>query len=147
MAKITIAQETIDTNEQVQELAINAVTKGADVKPDGDNAVYIVGDTKLSVDVAKFIASVGGEVEGFQLFAEVVPTDLVPEGIRGRATTDEEGVETVKTWEQWRTILVRDSRNFIELSDGKDYLKISELVPVFDLLIKPEDLPVDAVID
>jgi len=141
MAKITLAQATMDTDAQVQALAMNALMKGAQATPDEDNVVYTVGDTKLSLDVAKFVVSVGGDVSEFPLFIEVVPTDSVPEGIPERTVTAEDGTVTVKTWEEWSPIDTRDGRTFVEADNGQTRLKMSELVPVFDSLVRAIDLP------
>jgi hypothetical protein len=145
MAKITIADnklnpEHADYSSTLAGLDFMAILRGATKKIVGENIEYDVTDSKVSIALALQLHGLGVEVQT-QYFIEVVPTDVVPEGIPERASTDEG--ETVKTWEQWNEITTRDSRTFIELTDGQEYLKISELVPVFDSLIKPEDLPVE----
>jgi len=139
--KITLLQSLMDSNTQAQQLATNAAIKGARIEAEGPNVHYYVGADKLILDVAKFIVSVGGEVSNYPLWIEVDTTTEVTVGIKNRTSIDENEVETVKTWAEWRTPHVVGDRAFIEMSDGQDYLKMSELIPVLDLLVKPEDLP------
>lgn len=139
--KITLLQSLMDSNEQAQALATNAAIKGARIEAEGDNVIYYVRPEKLLLPVAKFIDSIGGEVEDYPLWIEVKPTTKVPVGIKGRMLVAEDETETVKTWAEWRTPHVVGARSFIEMSDGRNYLKMSELTPVLAKLVKPEDLP------
>jgi len=98
-------------------------------------------ESDLTIARLQFIHSLEGDVAGMPLFIEVVPTDSVPEGIPERTVTAEDGTVTVKTWEEWSPIDTRDGRTFVEADNGQTRLKMSELVPVFDSLVRAIDLP------
>ena len=138
----------MDSNTEAQALAVNASIKGARIEAEGDNVIYFVRPEKLLLPVALFINSIGGEVENYPLWIEIADASGdVPVGIKNRVNIDEDETETVKTWGEWRTPLVINDRIFIEMSDGRNYLKMSDLTPVFAKLVKPEDLPVDLTVD
>ena len=140
--KITLLQSLMDSNEQAQALATNAAIKGARIEAEGDNVIYYVRPEKLLLPVAKFIDSIGGEIENYPLWIEIDDASVeVPVGIKNRMLVAEDETETVKTWTEWRTPLVINDRIFIEMSDGRNYLKMSELTPVLSIIIKPADLP------
>ena len=139
--KIILLQSLMDSNTEAQALATNAAIKGARIEAEGDNVIYFVRPEKLLLPVALFIDSIGGEVENYPLWIEVKPTTKVPVGIKGRMLVAEDETETVKTWAEWRTPHVVGARSFIEMSDGRNYLKMSELTPVLAKLVKPADLP------
>lgn len=140
--KITLLQSLMDSNEQAQALATNAAIKGARIEAEGDNVIYFVRPEKLLLPVALFIDSIGGEVENYPLWIEIDDASVeVPVGIKNRILVAEDETETVKTWTEWRTPLVINDRIFIEMSDGRNYLKMSELTPVLAFLLKPADLP------
>jgi hypothetical protein len=140
--KITLLQSLMDSNEQAQALATNAAIKGARIEAEGDNVIYFVRPEKLLLPVAKFIDSIGGEIENYPLWIEIDDASVeVPVGIKNRMLVAEDETETVKTWTEWRTPLVINDRIFIEMSDGRNYLKMSELTPVLSIIIKPADLP------
>jgi hypothetical protein len=132
----------MDSNTEAQALATNAAIKGARIEAEGDNVIYFVRPEKLLLPVAKFIDSIGGEIENYPLWIEIDDASVeVPVGIKNRMLVAEDETETVKTWTEWRTPLVINDRIFIEMSDGRNYLKMSELTPVLSIIIKPADLP------
>jgi len=140
--KIILLQSLMDSNTEAQALATNAAIKGARIEAEGDNVIYFVRPEKLLLPVAKFIDSIGGEIENYPLWIEIDDASVeVPVGIKNRMLVAEDETETVKTWTEWRTPLVINDRIFIEMSDGRNYLKMSELTPVLSIIIKPADLP------
>lgn len=142
MIKITIPMTLLDSDTQLQQLAISAVIKGAKPTYDGDNANYPIVPRFMPLDYAKLLVSKGCTVEHMPLFIEVDPSAEVPAGLIG--ATDEEGNPV--TWENWlderHEVLTRDGRTFVGTNghNGTD-LPLGELVPVFDQLIRPADLP------
>ena len=78
----------------------------------------------------------GGEVEGFPAYIQMTETKYqgnVPEGIRGRVAYDEDGNSDVLTWQQWadqygRTFNKIGTKQYVQASDGREYLNGSELV-------------------
>lgn len=83
---------------------------------------------------AALLVAAGGDVEGLQVFAKVVPADAVPEGIPGRTGIElnelEEEQEFVKTWGQWKSpnheFQTIGEDTFISLVYAEKYLKASQ---------------------
>ena len=147
MAKVIIPQVAIDSNQTLAGLAINAVTKGATVKAEGDNVVYGITNEKLPMDAAQLVVSVGGDVLDWELFIEIASEDdAVPEGFIGETYEDENGNVQNNTWSTWlksnNTVYEADGRKFVSTRGhtGKD-LPLSELIVVSDSLVILKDLP------
>ena len=71
----------------------------------GTIEVTVTDYTLLTIPVLKAIMSVGGTIDGVPLFFEISAANYageVPEGIPYRTSVDEEGVETVLTWGEWK---------------------------------------------
>lgn len=147
MAKVILPQSAMDTDTNLQQLAMSALMKGAHTEASGDYVAYNVSNDKLSLQHAQFVFSKGGDVTEYPLFIKCNPEDLVPEGLFGSEKFDEEGKNLgQKTWTEW----CRPNNSFIE-RDGKTYLgtnantgkipNLSLLIPVFSSLVS--ELPVD----
>lgn len=154
MAIVKIHETKLDSlsgDAVLKELSEDAGRKCVDRWFEDPNCVYRIYDSKLELDVAKYIMSHGGEVDKFALYIEIQDeSDLVPLGVLGAMSQDGEDVQL--SWSQWTRhnceILIRDGRKFIGtqccyIYPPKDgHLPMSELVPVFDDLVKIEDVPV-----
>ncbi len=153
MATLKVNEQKLDHttgDEQLKALAEDAGRKCATRWYDEPLCCYLVNDSKLELDNAKYVVSKGGDVEDFALLIEIADeNDLVPLGVTGALKTDEEGIEQQVTWLQWLApncfIVERDSRKFIGTQCCHAYpqghLPMSGLVTVFDNLVKASDLP------
>ena len=98
----------------------------------------------FTLDLLKFLASIGCEIESLPLFFEIDPTDDVPERLQ---PTDEKGDLVVISWADWfatqptRTLSAIGDAFYVPTSvfDGQDYLPLSHaLLLGVDLLTKPQ---------
>tara|TARA_R110000772_G_scaffold87868_1_gene182866 strand:+ start:28 stop:492 length:465 start_codon:yes stop_codon:yes gene_type:complete len=147
MTKITIPMSLIDTDENIQTLAMSALMKGANASYKGEAVIYPIESRFLDLNTVKYLDSVGAIIENYSVFIEITSkTDLVPSGLIGATTLNEEDVETPNTWEDWKrynhTFYEVDDRIFIGTNAhlGKD-LRVDELASVIDQLVRPQDLP------
>lgn len=146
MTIITIPMSVLDSNTQIQQLAMSALIKGAKPTYRGDDVLYPIESRYLPLDYAKLCLSVGAIVDQYPLFIEVDPDALVPNGIPNNRITDENGDEVQLTWDTWRNsnheFLVRDGRTFLgtNANSNRD-LPLSDLISVLDKLVHPNDLP------
>ena len=147
MAKITLPQSALDSVPELQQLALQALMKGAKNEAKGDYVIYDVTNDKLELNVAKFILSKGGIVNEYPLFIRCNAEDLCPEGLIFSQHLDEDGEPTgQKTWAEWKG----ENHTFTELSDGStvigtnaannEDLSLGSLEPIFDLLMTGEEV-------
>ena len=154
MVKVTVGIELLDkdTGDQgLRDLADDANRKKGNGYTDGVTTTFEVFQKLMQIDVAKYVVSKGGDVLDFRLHIEIEDgDDLVPDGVLGSTYTNEDGVEAVRTWNEWLAtnsyIVERDGRKFVGTQCCVDYTKgslpMSQLVPVFEQLIKelPEEV-------
>lgn len=145
MAKITIPQVALDSNQQLETLAINAVTKGSSVKASGDNVIYGVSSSKLPIQAALLVHSVGGKVEEFEVYIEIAnKDDNVPTGMKG--ATDDDG--NTLSWEEWLpsnfTFYEADERIFVPAWAHSPTKSLGDVLAVSDDLVSLGDLPVNS---
>jgi hypothetical protein len=152
MVKVKVGIELLDkdTGDQgLKDLADDANRKKGNGWTDGSITTFEVFQNLMKVDVGQYVVSKGGDVVDFKLCIEIGSgEDLVPSDLIGAKYTTEEGVEVVRTWNEWlkpNCIIVDiDGRKFLNTAsciDYSGYLPMSELVPVFSQLIKPSDMP------
>ena len=102
MAKITLPMSLIDTDENIQNLAVSAVLKGARPTYNGSDVIYPIDNPYLTPDAANYVNSVGGTVEdyGIQRYKAVskLGTNL-PASLPGSTTEDEDGNVTAVKWQ------------------------------------------------
>lgn len=155
MATIKVNEEMLDHttgDENLKILAEDAGRKCATRWYEDPNCCYLVYDSKLEMDNAKYIVSLGGDVVDFALCIEIADeNELVSLGVTGALKKDEEGIERQVTWSQWLApncvVIERDGRKFVGTqcchAHPQGHLPMSGLVPVFDNLVKLSDLPVN----
>jgi len=153
MATIKINEEKLDHSmgdDTLKALAEDAGRKCATRWYEDPMCHYLVLDSKLVMDNAKYIVSQGGDVEDFALCIEIADENgLVPLGVTGAMKQDEEGEEYQVTWLQWLapncSIVVRDGRKFVGTqcchAHTQGHLPMSGMIPVFDDLVRILDLP------
>lgn len=147
MTKITIPMSVLDTDTNVQTLAMSALMKGATASYKDEDVIYPIESKFLDLNTVKYLASVGAKVENYRLFIEISSkTDLVPSGLIGATTLNEEDVEIPNTWEDWKrynhTFYEADGRIFIGANaHTSSDLRVDELTSVIDQLVRPQDLP------
>lgn len=121
MVKVIIPMDKLDEVEQLQQLAISAIIKGASSYPQGDDVVYNIFLEKLDVPTALGVIALGGsDVENFPLFVEVtdILNDPVPTGIPFSTyiqNIDGEPTETPHTWQSWGVV----GFPIVEREDGR----------------------------
>ena len=135
-------------DQQIAGLATYATYSGAkphtETVDEIDYTVYQdINPKRIPMTVVGITLQAGGDVEGLQMFIKLDDvTAEVTAGIPDRILTDEEGVETVKTWEQWAAGTVHtgtDAKFYIETSNGTRYYSASELAPVYASLVSVTD--------
>lgn len=135
----------LDTDQQVQQLAMGAVLKGAKPTHNGDSVIYPIEDVYLSLDHAKLLVSKGAKVDNMSLFIEIdSPSSRVPDSLILEVSEDEEPKDTWATWLlPNHNIMTRAGRLFVGTNGSTNQdPSLNELVDVFDDLITPYDLPV-----
>lgn len=153
MIKITIPMTVLDSEAEVQQLAISAVLKGAKPIYEGSDVIYPINSKYMPLDYAKLLVSKGATVDSYPLFIEInSKDDEVPVGLPNATVTDEEGVTTANTWTTWKAsnhhFMERDERIFIGTNaTGTGHIELSQLAPVFDKLLAIEDLPAPDVVE
>ena len=137
----------LQTDLEVQPLALYALMAGVKPDRDGTNITYDIEEEFFTLDHAKLIVSKGGEVSSFPLFIEIDDvTSAVDVSLPDSTFTNEDGEEVVNTWSSWmlfnHSVLERGGRFFVETDShtGSD-LPFSQLLGVVDSLILPSDLP------
>jgi hypothetical protein len=148
MTIITIPTIYLDPDQPLRDLAVDAVIKGAVPSYTSTHTIYPIEPQFIDLDVAKSLIQFPDlTVERYPLLIEIGDeTDLVPLALFGAKIADEDGGEHNVTWAGWvrsnYTVIERDGRKFIcaSANTGNDP-ELSELIPVFDQLIKGEDLP------
>lgn len=152
MVKVKVGIELLDkdTGDQgLKDLADDANRKKGNGWTDGMITTFEVFQNLMKIDVGQYVVSKGGDVVDFKLCIEVASgEDFVPSDLIGSTYTTEEGVDVVRTWNEWLApncyIVEVGGRKFLNTAsciDYNGYLPMSELVPVFAQLIKPSDMP------
>jgi len=151
MITITIPNASIDASEQLFGLALKVLSKGARNTPaDSDAVNYDIFDKHcemLTKDVWQLLASTYCAVTNLGLWFEVADLDAdVPDGIVGRSTIDDEGLETILTWTEWMETnqsvnTVRDDRNFISVYGIGNGQALNKLLHVWADITPKQDLP------
>lgn len=136
----------LDTDQQVQQLAVAAVLEGAKPTYSGDNAIYPIDKRYMPLDYAKLLVSKGATVERMPLFVEINSADdSVTAGLTGATVTDDEGNESPVTWTEWcdatHSVITVGDRLFVGTNahSGQD-IALNDLVAVFDSLISLPDM-------
>jgi hypothetical protein len=138
--KISIPFTEILTNQNIQNLAMSSLMLGAVVeetengfttytKIKNNDTTYNV----LTFNTCAYILSLGGEIKNYQVYIEINPNDLVPNGIRNNKITNEEGIETQLTWSEW----IHPSNTYTTFS-GKNYISSYSHYAGFKSSEKPE---------
>jgi len=147
MIKATLPMSVLQTDQEVQPLALYALMAGVQPDRDGTNITYDIEEEFFTLDHAKLIVSKGGEVSSFPLFIEIDDvTSAVDASLPDSTFTNEDGEEVVNTWSSWmlfnHSVLECGGRFFVETDShtGSD-LPFSQLLGVVDSLILPSDLP------
>jgi len=147
MIKATIPMSVLQTDTQIQPLALYSIMAGVHPERNRENVTYNIENEFFTLDYAKLVVSKGGEVQNFPLFIEIdAESDEVDSGLIGSTITDEEEVVTSNTWSTWmlpnHSVLERAGRLFVGTNahTGSD-LPFSELLSISDKLILPSDLP------
>ena len=137
MAKITVLKNKLRSGKpeydaQLAGLADDALRLGEQPIMQGDNMIYTVQDSELSLAEVQGITALGGLVENYPIFAEMTATAYakdVPVGIPNRSTTDQDGNVTILKWNQWggpaHTDLTNGKKG-VPLSTGTRYLTSDE---------------------
>lgn len=126
--------------DQVLELGI----AGSIVRGRSDDALAVYGPIEntrwLDLDSVAAAVAAGGDCEGLLVFAQVTPTDPVPEGLPGRTYPEigedgePTGVDLVHTWESWKSphhqFHERVEGTYLRLIRNDVDLKASEWVPL-----------------
>lgn len=145
MTIVKIPLTVIDSDEDIQKLAMSALIKGANPSFLNDSVSYPIEQKYLELDHAKYCYSQGATITSYPLFVEIDPTSDVPDGIPNATYTNESDEEMRHTWETWclpnHSIMNVADRNFIGTNaNSGDDLPLGDLVPVFDDLIHPNEL-------
>jgi hypothetical protein len=102
MTKITLPMSLIDSDENIQSLAMVALMKGATPKYNGSDVVYPIESQYLTPDAANYVVSVGGEVDGYSIQRYKAVSKLgtnMPASLPGSTTEDEDGNATPVKWQ------------------------------------------------
>ena len=102
MTIITLPMSLIDTDENIQQLAMSAVLKGARPTYRGDSVIYPVEAKYLTPDAANYIESVGGSVEGVSITRYKAVSKLstnLPASLPGSTVEDDSGNITPVKWQ------------------------------------------------
>ena len=102
MTKITIPMSLIDSDENIQSLAMVALMKGATPKYKGSYVIYPIESQYLTPDAANYVVSVGGEVDGYSIQRYKAVSKLgtnLPASLPGSTTEDEDGNASPVKWQ------------------------------------------------
>jgi len=136
-------------SEAIQKLTLEAEFF-VRAKIEGDFRTYRPDAAFISLQMAQGIDALldqDGEIVSLPLYIEISNADdYVDASLPGATSTDEEGVETQTTWNDWtldnHEIMTRGGRMFVGTNahTGND-LTINELAGVIASLVYPSDLP------
>lgn len=135
MIKITLPLSAYDTfKEDIRE----SVDRGFFINIQGDTFTQETDGLFLTLEDVSAILSAGGEVEGLPIYIEMTAAKYasdVPAGIPNRSITDEEGVETVLKWSEWKgsnmTHAQYGTKHYVPANSniaGGEYMKGSEFM-------------------
>jgi hypothetical protein len=137
MIKITVPHAQYDN---FKDDMLQASLRGYKANFDGVNWIQFVeiSDTLLTQTRGKELIAAGGEIENKPVYAKITSGKYkgnTPACIPNRTYLDEEGVEHIKTWDQWLTTpaILADSYYYVILSTSKNYIKFSEAVALWNL--------------
>lgn len=130
--KVTIPYDLINPlgtpNQQIQWLAMSAVTAWASAKTTAGKTTYSIQVDMMSLDVAKLVVYKEWEVENLPLRIEV-------DDIQTEAPFESEEKQTRAERATHEPVQGTNKKRYISTSNGNINRPMSELVPVFDKLV------------
>jgi hypothetical protein len=124
MANITIPMSLIDTDENIQKLAVSAILKGARPTYQGSDVLYPIEDEYLDADAANYCNSVGGSVDDYSITRYKAVSSLsakLPASLPGSTVEDDEGNVTAITWQKVQNL----STVNVSPIDGVYYMNVT----------------------